>query len=722
MNKLLILLLILPLTLLAQNKRSEVGFAKDSLELTEVYVFGKTKAQQIHDGAYSVNVIDLKDKQAGVQNLADIIGRSAGVKMRQSGGLGADFDVNVNGMSGNSIRIFMDGTPLNQLGNNINLQNIPLTNIDRVEIYKGVVPAEFGADALGGIINIVTSKKQNNYLEASLGAGSFHTYQGEVSGRWSDGKTGFYVAPRVDYVYAKNNYTMRGMKVWSKERKEYVLADRDRFHDAYNNLQVSFETGVENKAWADVLSLSASYTRTGKEMQTGSVQNIVYGAAERKMDAWNVQARYRKRNFLTEGLSVNLLLSHTWDNTLVIDTACRRYDWNGNYVVTDRNETTGRSPMMRRIRRPLLVGRANLDYKIAENHSINFNYMLTSSGNNRTDDLMLDADFSPSNDRMTKHILGLTYNQSFLGERLTNSFFVKDYILHVSIEQTDLAWKTNLDEVGSSISQNNLGGGVASRYRFLDEVNIKASYERAIRLPLARELLGNGNNVYANLALRPELSHNINLGLFGTARFCTGSHRLSYEVNAFLRYVQDYIRAVVSEAEGTYQYENVQDVNVHGIEGEMKYAFEFNRKKNLFEASVNTTWQEAINKNKTIVGGRPSVTYGNKIPNAPWLFSNAELAYSRNGVFRDHDRLRLDYQYQYVHWYFLTWEGYGALESKSTIPTQHLHSVHLAYSWMKDRYTLTLGCENLADAVLYDNYKLQKPGRSLMAKFRLLLK
>lgn len=707
----------------AQTKGKK-DFDKDSLMLSEVYVFGKSKAQQIREGAYAVSVVDLREMKNGTQNLVDIVARASGMKVRQSGGLGSDFDLNLNGMTGNSVRIFLDGAPLNQLGNNVNLQNLPLSNIERVEVYKGVVPAEFGADALGGIINIVTSKKQENYLDASVSAGSFHTYQGDVSGRWGDKKTGIYLQPHVSYAYAKNDYTMHDMKVWDEARDEYVLANRKRFHDAYDNMLVSLEAGVEKKPWADVLSIAASYTRTNKELQTGSVQNIVYGAAERRMNAWNIQTRYRKRDFLVKGLNTNMLLSYTWDNTLVVDSACRRYDWNGDYVQTDRNETTGRRAMLRRIKRPLLVARANFDYRLAEHHNLNLNYMVTSTGNHRTDDLMLDYDFVPSNDRLTKHIIGLTYNQNFLDERLTNSFFVKDYIQKAKIEQTDFAWKTNLKEVGNNIKNNNLGGGVASRYRFYDELNLKASYERTIREPLARELLGNGNNIYANLALRPELSHNINLGLFGTAKFHHDDHRLTYEVNGFMRFVQDYIRAVVSESEGTYQYENVQDVDVRGVEAEVHYRYEFGKQKgkNRIEASANMTWMEAINKNKTTVGGHPSVVYGNKIPNTPWLFSNAELSYSRSGLFFKHDRLRLDYQYQYVHWFFLTWEGYGALRSKSTIPTQHCHSAHLAYSWQKDCYTVTLGCENLADATLYDNFKLQKPGRSVMAKFRVMLR
>jgi len=50
-----------------------------------------------------------------------------------------------------------------------------------------------------------------------------------------------------------------------------------------------------------------------------------------------------------------------------------------------------------------------------------------------------------------------------------------------------------------------------------------------------------------------------------------------------------------------------------------------------------------------------------------------------------------------------------------------LHSAALTYSWQGNRYNLTLECNNLFDATAYDNYKLQKPGRSFLAKFRLLL-
>lgn len=55
--------------------------------------------------------------------------------------------------------------------------DIPASIVDRVEVYKGVVPAYLGGDALGGAINIVTNESKKNYYDISYRVGSFNTHQ-----------------------------------------------------------------------------------------------------------------------------------------------------------------------------------------------------------------------------------------------------------------------------------------------------------------------------------------------------------------------------------------------------------------------------------------------------------------------------------------------------------------------------------------------------------------
>ena len=61
------------------------------------------------------------------------------------------------------------------MGSAMALNNIPVNLADRLEVYKGVVPVQLGADAMGGAVNVVTNQKANNYLDLSHSYGSFNT-------------------------------------------------------------------------------------------------------------------------------------------------------------------------------------------------------------------------------------------------------------------------------------------------------------------------------------------------------------------------------------------------------------------------------------------------------------------------------------------------------------------------------------------------------------------
>lgn len=250
----------------------------------------------------------------------------------------------------------------------------------------------------------------------------------------------------------------------------------------------------------------------------------------------------------------------------------------------------------------------------------------------------------------------------------------------------------------------------------IDLISVKGSFEHSYRLPLANEYLGNGTTVYPNLALKPENSHNINLGFFGTADLAPG-HGLSYEGGLFQRKVKDYIRLVISEGEGMSQYNNVSNVTVKGMEGEVRYDY-----NNLFQAIANVTYLDERNRTKYQANGKPEITYDNRMPNRPWLYGNAELNFRKKGLFgRKDSQLKAGYFFQYVHWYYLTWKGYGTLSSKSTIPAQYLNNVLLTYSIKNEKYTISLECNNIFDRTTYDNYMLQKPGRTFFCKLRLFI-
>jgi len=706
---------LMVLTLQAQDKKHRQSQMKDSVMLQTVEVIGKSKTQRLREGALAVNAIDVQSIISSINSLNGLVDRTAGVKIREEGGLGSEFDLSINGMSGSSVRYFIDGVPLDTKGTGMTLANLPVSMIDHIEIYKGVVPTWLSSDVLGGAVNIVTNRKQKNYLDVSYGLGSYHTHKADVNAQYVF-KNGLTLRPTFGVNYSKNDYMMKDVEVWDEAARKYLPQDRRRFHDDYLSLFGQLEVGVTDKWWADEFFVYLSYNKVDKELQTGQVQSRVIGMAERDSKSWSIGARYQKREFLLKKLSATLSLSHTWDHAITTDTAHRQYDWNGDYIKSSRNEINGRAFSQRHIKRPQTVVKTDFRYILNEHHLLNLSYALNRTGNNRWDDV--EQDFQPANDVLAKHILGLSYNQVFWDGRMSNTFFVKDYINYLSVEQSDLSFITSSDEVASKNTNNSFGGGIGTKVELLPQLAVKASYEHSVRLPLARELLGNGTTVYANLALKPEQSDNINLGLFGTFHF--GQHTLYYEANGFLRFVDNYIQPHITEKEGTMQYENEPAVHIKGLEGELRY--DWNHR---LQFVGNISWQDARNRNRYMDDGKESVTYNNRVPNRPWLFGSAEVRYDA-GHLLSHllpltSHLYVSADYQWVHWFYLSWEAYGAKDTKARIPEKSILGANVTYSWLKDRYSVSLDCENLLDQTIYDNYKLQKPGRSVFVKFRLLL-
>ena len=714
-NRLIVTLALLGLCfpVYGQDSLSVKGTLVDTLTLQNATVTARSREQKLREGAFAVGALNIRLQASTLQSLTQAIDKTAGIRIREEGGVGSDFDLSINGMSGNSIRYFLDGMPLDAKGTGMTLANLPVNIIDRVEIYKGVIPASFGSDALGGAVNIITNRRSRNYLDFSYGMGSFHTHKADFNAQYTGKKTGLVFKPVISASYSKNDYLMRGVKVRNEERTAFVIKDLPRFHDDYLSLFGQLEAGVQDRSWADAFFVSVSVSKIDKDIQTGATQDHVIGMAERHTLSYSASARYEKTDFLTEGMQLLASLSHTWDHSVTVDTTYRMYYWDGSYMEGGKSEIRGRGKTLRHYRRPMTVARTNLNYRFEEGHNVALNYLLNRSGNQQTDSF--DTDFEPTDDVLFKHIIGLSYDQSLLNGRLNNAFFVKDYVNHLKIGQNELSTITGSGQVNGSSTKNYVGYGAGTRFLFLDALAVKGSYEHSVRLPISRELLGNGSTIYANVALKPEISDNFNLGLFGTLDL-GGGHTLSYETNGFVRLVDNYIRATVYETEGMMQYVNESAVHIKGVDGEIRYDW-----AGKLHVAANASFDDSRDMRKYTSSGDLSVTYKNRTPNRPWLYCNAEASYTFSNVGLRDSRLRLTADYQYVHWFYLTWAAFGSASSKSKVPTQHITNASLLYSWRGGRYNVSLECTNLLNALAFDNYKMQKPGRAFFLKFRLFL-
>ncbi|MGQ3085656.1 TonB-dependent receptor plug domain-containing protein, partial [Flavobacterium sp.] len=145
--------------------------ATDSIkteELEEVVVTGQIEPQSIKRSVFNVKVISRDDIQRqAANNLADVLNQYLNIMVQPNSAEGRS-TVSMFGLDGQYLKILVDNIPLvsdTGLGNNIDLTQINLDDIDHIEIIEGAMGVTHGANAVSGIINIITKKSILNKWE-----------------------------------------------------------------------------------------------------------------------------------------------------------------------------------------------------------------------------------------------------------------------------------------------------------------------------------------------------------------------------------------------------------------------------------------------------------------------------------------------------------------------------------------------------------------------------
>jgi outer membrane receptor protein involved in Fe transport len=246
------------------------------------------------------------------------------------------------------------------------------------------------------------------------------------------------------------------------------------------------------------------------------------------------------------------------------------------------------------------------------------------------------------------------------------------------------------------------GIGLAVRHQLASPLWIKGSYERTLRLPDAYEQFGDGLLLLPNPQLKPERSHNANLGI--VAEFSHTDHEWWFETQTFVRQVTDLIRV---EAVGlTAQYVNQRNVRSAGIDAALRYTW-----RRMWSFETSATFQDLRNMSR-FEDGRPSYVYLDRIPNSPFFISSQQIRFSTSWM-------EAAWTGYYVEAYYLKWPSLGAADGKHVIPTQFTQSLRVQLGRSDRPHSLTLECLNLTSARVYDQFRLQKPGRSFHLTYRL---
>lgn len=700
----------------------------DSLsELLEVVIIDhKTDKEIIEQSGFSVNVI--QTREAGLRNLQtnELLDRTVGVRIRQNGGLGSDVKYNINGMSGNAVRIFIDGIPISSYGSSFDLNSIPPAMIERIEVYKGVIPGHLADDALGGAINIVLKKGARNNFNASASYGSFNTTQANFNGLYRFEESGFTIKATGFYNYSDNDYEVWGKNVYvilPNGRYEYIRAKR--FNDAYESIGGVINLGFTDVKWADNFTIGFTRSDAYNEVQHGTFMTTPYKGRFTESDASLFNLTYNKKDFLTEGLEFNFHGIYGERNRMINDTVKWNYNWygeqsldlNGQPIIRPQGAQQG-APTLANIRRNVASLRTGLAYAINKNHQVMLNYSF--SGIDREDDdamkSVLERQFVGTRD-LQKHITSLSYQFSALNDKLKTSVFGKNYQQTIErmnpIVQTINGQPTRVEDVVQSKKDIN-GYGITLSYALYPKVILLSSAERGVRLPNEDEVFGDaGDNISENPNIRPETSKNFNLG-FRLGDFDYKKHRFGFNINGFYRNITDRIGTPVQTALNsnvqTLPFVNQGNVKSKGIDFEFQYSYDQNLKFVFNTSKLDLTTKDVYGREKNI-------------PNEPFLTANASVQYSFDRVGGKDAQLNLYYNFMYVDSFSYISPLYSnnAGTDFFDIPEQFVNDLGVSYRFPNRKFIVSFDAKNIFDKQAFDNFAVQKPGRAFYLKLNYVI-
>lgn len=701
-----------------ENLNLEVSLFREAELIEGIEVVGRGRLEKAKQEPIRSVIIDTRAISAQASSLTDIMNQSPGIRVRQNGSLGSKPELSINGFQGKAIKYFKDGIPIDYLGEGYNMSVIPLELLDHVQIYKGILPVNLGADALGGAINLVSNQSTENQLRAYYEIGSFQTHRAGVTSHFfsKDKRLGYGLD--LNYNYSANNYKAL-LEVPNPETMNLEKQRLPLFHNAYRNAFAEAYFSIRERTWADELKFSILGFDLKKEQQHPALMTDAYGAVLGKQRTIAPSIRYQKA-LLGGKLKIDQYGSYNDLISQRIDTLHGRYDWYGNFSPrTEPGES--RLASNSEVHEKQWLSRSNLSYQLNPFSKLEFNYVYSNVSRSGKDPLGpkvqgTGEDVLSLPAKYQKHVFNLGLENYFFGEKLQNQVIAKHYRYIASgINNTWYFTEITLDNF-REVNGNYWGVTEAIKYQINPLSLVRGSIEYSYRLPEREELFGNNVFIVPNFEINPERSFNASIGY--QSRFFD---KLQFEFNGFYRRTKDLILLVPIQAPNA-QYQNQDQVKGFGFDVDLAYQLNKN-----YSISGNATWQDL----RLFGISKPVDSWKNeaRLRNTPYFFANLAAQAKYDNLFSQQDELKLFLHYNFMREFyletiskdlepggFLGLQGSANLNSNLIIPNQQVWNVGALYKFAPSKLQLGAEVRNLLNQELYDYYRVQRPGRSFHLK------
>jgi vitamin B12 transporter len=219
--------IILPSLLMAQLFTANV-FADNELKTSVVFVTATRTPISRKDVIADITTINEEEiERAGSSSLTDLLQRQPGIEIYNSGGQGKVSSLHIRGSESDHVVFLIDGLRVNQVTSGLTaFENIPLSQIEKIEIVRGVSSSLYGAGAIGGVIQIFTKKGVSGFKPyAAIGYGRYDTKTAQAGIRAGNDST--------NYAINISSLSTEGFSAYKTNNP--IFSDKD----GYNNLSLS---------------------------------------------------------------------------------------------------------------------------------------------------------------------------------------------------------------------------------------------------------------------------------------------------------------------------------------------------------------------------------------------------------------------------------------------------------------------------------------------------
>ena len=648
----------------------EVNKRDTTVEMKEVMVTARSEIRKLKESAMPISVIGQRQLQGTATNINDVLARTVGVTVRNTGGLGSASRISLRGLEGKRMGMYVDEIPMSQLSNFVALNDIPTNMIERIEVYKGIVPYKFGGSALGGAVNVVTKEYPPVYFDFSYELGSFNTHQVSTVFKRTNHKTGLQFGIGGAFSFSKNNYKMTLANLDNR------IVERD--HDKFSKVMAGMSVKA-TKWWFDEMKWELIFLKTRQEIQ--GIDLDVREAYNHSVSGLTTLALKRK-NFFLDGLDFDFDIGYFIGRYGLNDKASNRYDWDGNKLpaVSPYGGEQNNFPSDGRNRSNELTSKLNLGYTIDKHHGINLNVYFDRNSLHPNDSLMDKALGFQSNfpSKMKTLTTGLSYDLTLFDGRFQNAFTLKNFIFSSHSRSIDVYSVRSPEPV--KVFKSYFGFSDAFRYKFTDDLMLKGSFNSEVRIPTSEELIGNGYSILASPALKPERTSGVNLGMLYRHLKQDGG-LVEIELNGFYNQLKDMIRFTPDMIPTMARYRNFGSVRTRGVELDVKgdvcpvlYLY------------ANGTYQDLRDVRKLTPGTTvENPTYMKRIPNVPYLLANFGAEFHKENLFGGKEQnTRFLFDASYVHTYFYDFEVSRYQDKK--IPSALTMDAAIEHSFKNDQW------------------------------------